>query len=110
MKIKPEVELDLTRQAETAEKALRAEIPALVEKLAALVKDGALVKETAYLHGWLSQGIAEAEKFMADRKAKAEAKAAKPKAAKAKPEKAAKPSKQISPREAVDAGFAAAMF
>lgn len=117
MKFKPEIELDFTHQFETPEKTLRAELPAMVEKMAELFKDGAVVKETAYMHAWLSRGIADAEKFIAARKAKAEAKAA-AKAAKAAakaakqsaPKAAPKPSKQISPRAEVDAGLAASMF
>jgi len=113
MKFKPEIELDFTHQFETPEKTLRAELPAMVEKMAELFKDGAVVKETAYMHAWLSRGIADAEKFIAARKAKAEAKAA-AKAAKAAkqsaPKTAPKPSKQISPRAEVDAGLAASML
>jgi hypothetical protein len=121
MKFKSEIELDFTHQFNTAEKTLRAELPAMVEKMAALFKDGAVVKETAYMHAWLSRGIADAEKFVAARKAKAEAKAKTVARAEAKaffaesakktaPKAAPKPSKQISPRSEVDAGLAAAMF
>lgn len=110
MRFKPEIELDFTHQHQTSAKALRAEIPVLVEKLATLVKDGAVVKETAYLHAWLSRGIADAEKFIAARKARAEAKAAKKSAPKAIATKAPKPNRQISPRESVDAGLSASMF